>query len=266
MAYIGDSTVDDFYENLTLGLIKLLEKIPGVQDVELEKRLPCDRMLISSWEQRHSCTLPEDMRQFYASTDGFKLIWNYEYAGEVLPVGNLRINSMMELQRLAGVKPQSDNELPSLLDIELCNTDPSCPSFGTKCKIFELDPCQNIGKVCLAYLERGEHELRHEDPKIWLLDRSHEWHLLADSFSQYFRMMLYHQGLPQWQFRFTPMGLTPWAEQMMTMIAPHLLMPESNPNESKFLNWKQFTNNTIDPAVFKTTNKSSKPAKQSDSK
>jgi len=25
-------------------------------------------------------------------------------------------------------------------------------------------------------------------------------------------MMLVHQGLPQWQFRFTTMGLTPFAE------------------------------------------------------
>jgi len=25
-------------------------------------------------------------------------------------------------------------------------------------------------------------------------------------------MMLVHKGLPQWQFKFTPIGLTPWAE------------------------------------------------------
>jgi hypothetical protein len=57
------------------------ESTPGVQEVELEKRLPCERMLLTAWEQRHCCTLPEDLRQFYMSADGFKLIWNYEYAG-----------------------------------------------------------------------------------------------------------------------------------------------------------------------------------------
>ena len=64
------------------------ESTPGVQGVELEKRLPCERMLLTAWEQRHCCTLPEDMRQFYTSTDGFRLIWNYEYAGQFWgPIG-----------------------------------------------------------------------------------------------------------------------------------------------------------------------------------
>ncbi|XP_075216590.1 tubulin polyglutamylase complex subunit 2 [Lycorma delicatula] len=208
-------------------------------------------MLISSWEQRHSCSLPDDMRQFYAATDGFKLIWNYEYAGEILPIGNLKINSIMELRRIAGVKPSNDAESPSLLDVELCNKE-NTPSFGVKCKIFEIDPCQNIGKVCLVYTEPTSDEQRPGESRIWLLDRSYEWHFLADSFSQYFRMMLVHQGLPQWQFHFTPIGLTPWAEQMMMMVAPHLFA-----SESYWLNqnWKQLPNNTIDPAVFKTSNR-----------
>ncbi|KAJ4429705.1 hypothetical protein ANN_21908 [Periplaneta americana] len=72
------------------------------------------------------------------------------------------------------------------------------PNFGVKCKIFELDACQGIGKVCLVYLHKSECEsdLKREDPKIWLLDRSFEWHYLAADFTQYFRMMLVHQGLP----------------------------------------------------------------------
>ena len=50
------------------------------------------------------------------------------------------------------------------------------------------------------------------EPSIWLLDRAFDWHPLARDFGQYFRMMLVHQGLPQWQFLFTKLGLTPWAE------------------------------------------------------
>jgi len=43
---------------------------------------PCDRMVLTSWEQRYSCTLPKDLKNFYFASDGFKLIWNYEYAGD----------------------------------------------------------------------------------------------------------------------------------------------------------------------------------------
>ena len=49
-------------------------------------------------------------------------------------------------------------------------------------------------------------------PQVWFLDRGYEWHYLAPNFTTYFRMMLYHLGLPQWQLLFTPMGPTPWAK------------------------------------------------------
>lgn len=63
----------------------------------------------------------------------------------------MRINSISELKRLAGVKTYSDAECPNLLDIEVCNPPESVytkPNFGPRCKIFELDPCQNVAKVC----------------------------------------------------------------------------------------------------------------------
>lgn len=70
--------------------------------------------------------------------------------GEILPIGNLRINSITELRRLAGIKSVGDADCPTLLDIEMCNpnnSDASKPKFGVKCKLFELDPCQNVAKV-----------------------------------------------------------------------------------------------------------------------
>ncbi|KAJ4438551.1 hypothetical protein ANN_14498 [Periplaneta americana] len=60
-------------------------------------------------------------------------------------IGNMKINSMSELQRLAGVKSMGDAECPTVLDIEICSEqdDPrQRPNFGVKCKIFELDACQ----------------------------------------------------------------------------------------------------------------------------
>ena len=49
-------------------------------------------------------------------------------------------------------------------------------------------------------------------PQVWYLDRAYEWHFLAPNFTTYFRMMIYHLGLPQWQLLFTPNGPTPWAK------------------------------------------------------
>jgi len=46
---------------------------------------------------------------------------------------------------------------------------------------------------------------------IWLLDRALRWHFMAPTFINYYCQMMIHIGLPQWQFAFTDVGLTPQA-------------------------------------------------------
>lgn len=77
---------DSFYENLTLGVSKLLEASPCVRNVQLERRGGCDRSVLSTWEQKHCCLLTEDLRNFYTATDGFLMTWSLEISGEKLLV------------------------------------------------------------------------------------------------------------------------------------------------------------------------------------
>lgn len=83
MAFFVDFVTEDtFYENLTLGVVKLLENNPCVRNVKVERRMACERSVLSSWEQRHCCFLPEDLKNFYASIDGFSLTWSLDIAGK----------------------------------------------------------------------------------------------------------------------------------------------------------------------------------------
>lgn len=75
---------DSFYENLLLGVTRVLESNPCVKKIELERKNACDRSLISAWEQKHCCLLTEDLRNFYTSTDGFVLTWSLEIAGPII--------------------------------------------------------------------------------------------------------------------------------------------------------------------------------------
>lgn len=90
---------DAFYENLTLNLKKALNNIPRITNVTLEKRQPCERATVATWEQRHNVYLPDDMKRFYLSTDGFLLHWSYQYSRKyciLLYLGllyNIKINS-----------------------------------------------------------------------------------------------------------------------------------------------------------------------------
>lgn len=76
----SSSPEDEFYNNLTLNLIQFLNNIPRITSVTLHKQQPCERTAVSTFEQRHNVFLPDDMKRFYLSTDGFTLHWCYQYA------------------------------------------------------------------------------------------------------------------------------------------------------------------------------------------
>lgn len=48
-----------------------------------------------------------------------------------------------------------------------------------------------------------------QSAEIWYLDRSLQWHYLTNSFKNYYRLLISHLGLPQWQMLFTEDGLPP---------------------------------------------------------
>lgn len=84
---------------------------------------------------------------------------------------------------------------------------PAPPHFDERSRNFELDNCNGYGKICLVYGNNpGQDEL---EPTVWYLDRSLTWHFLASSFTNYYRLLLAHLGLPQWPMLFTPYGLPP---------------------------------------------------------
>ncbi|TRY70219.1 hypothetical protein TCAL_17254 [Tigriopus californicus] len=260
---MGEATIEqreDFRENLTLGVISALERIPGVQDVILRESLPCDNIAITSWEQRYSTVLPHEVKDFYLAADGFKLTWNYSHGGQQLPVGRMLVNRISDLRRVAGLRHRFDTEQPTLLDLEIVNnrdkstrvtTVPNLaldtanhgstttatlikPQFGLRWKMFELDNCEGNGRVCLVFPPKPDPgpadesgsihlDISPPTPQVWFLDRAFDWHFLAPNFTTYFRMMLVYLGLPQWQALFTPFGPTPWAKHLINLLAPHLL-------------------------------------------
>ncbi|KAF6216174.1 hypothetical protein GE061_000514 [Apolygus lucorum] len=251
-----DVSEENFHDHLTLGLARTLNDLPGVQNVTLEKREPCEKSLLNSWEQRHSCILPFDLKNFYLSTDGFLLTWCFCNGGEEIPIGNLHINSLSKLRRLAGVNGNFGDveSSPSLLDLDpfVSKSQKERPLFKSTCKVFELDTCRDVASVCLVYVE---HKI---NPSIWLLDRSLEWHFLSPSFTQYFRMMLVYQGLPEWQYNLTTIGLAPWAQQLMYTFTPHLHSPPSVRKDICS------TEVQLDPSIFKVKSKHSKKSRAGD--
>jgi hypothetical protein len=103
------------------------------------------------------------------------------------------------------------------------------PLFDEQSRNFEIDNCNGFGKVCMVYKasKPGLFQLNlfdicffmtpyltsgtpSENPEFWFLDRSLNWTYLTQSFTNYYRLLISHLGLPQWPMLFTTDGLPPY--------------------------------------------------------
>ncbi|KAG5834171.1 hypothetical protein ANANG_G00258620 [Anguilla anguilla] len=260
-----------FVERLTLGITRVLEGLPGVTDVRFVEREPVERRCLMSWEHRNDCELPEDLRDFYLTTDGFTLTWCTKLESEAVPLGSMVINSLAKLLPLSQSAVFSLPNMPTLSDLDsqeepegdtggkglgmdfgagqeadarwvgrsdfdhFHNFDilylgifgctlgirrpPRVPHFGERSRIFELDPCGGNGKVCLVYRNCSQ-DREAQDSEVWFLDRALYWHYISSSFTAYYRLMITHLGLPEWQYNFTPYGPSPQAKQWACLYRP----------------------------------------------
>ncbi|XP_072037495.1 tubulin polyglutamylase complex subunit 2-like [Amphiura filiformis] len=220
---MSKSSGTDLFERLTLWVARSLEKRPSICDVHLSHLPPAQRHQLVTWEQRNSCLLPDDLKHFYLTSDGLLLRWSVKLDENSMPVGRMEINSITDVKKLAGEKPSttSNNGL-EMIDYDSEEEDNVCdhPHFDQRSCVFELDPCDGHGKVCLVYKDTKPGTAAPRIPEVWFLDRALRWHFLAPTFTHYFRLMLMHLGLPQWQYVFTDIGLTPQAKQWFNMYAP----------------------------------------------
>ncbi|XP_006889255.1 PREDICTED: tubulin polyglutamylase complex subunit 2 isoform X2 [Elephantulus edwardii] len=248
-------------EKLTLGITRILESSPGVSEMTIIEKTPAERHMISSWEQKNNCMLPEDVKNFYLMTNGFHMTWSVKLDDSTIPLGSMAINSISRLTQLNQSSMYSLPNAPTLADLEDDTEEgtleelPAKPHFDSRSVIFELDSCNGNGKVCLVY-KNGKPGLA-QDTEIWFLDRALYWHFLTDTFTAYYRLLITHLGLPQWQYAFTSYGISPQAKQWFNMYKPityntNLLTEEAD----SFVN-------KLDPSkVFKSKNKVLTPKKK----
>ncbi|KAM4053110.1 tubulin polyglutamylase complex subunit 2 isoform 3-T4 [Anomaloglossus baeobatrachus] len=210
----NENIMASYIEKITLGISKILESSPGVTEVKIEEMPPAERHTLVSWEQKSSCMLPEDLKNFYMMTNGFHMSWSVKMDDSPVQVGSMVINSISNLIHLKGSSSYSLPNSPTLADLEDDSDEeglPEKPHFDSRNVIFELDPCDGNGKVCLVYRKHAAGQATC-DPTIWFLDRALFWHFLTDTFTAYYRILLCHLGLPQWQYSFTSYGLSPVAK------------------------------------------------------
>ena len=208
----------ELYDRISLGIVRSLEKRTGVTDVKLLDRKPADPSQLFDWEEEHGCVMPEELKSFYITTDGLLLCWSVKFNGSVTPLGRMEINPVSNLKRVIAPQYSKHGATQSVTMDDTESDDEGSrqrPKFSQVDKAFEIDACCSHGKVCLVYVDG-----KNSDPQIWFLDRAVRWHFLSKTFIEYFRLMVMHLGLPQWQYAFTDIGLSPLSKQWFNLYAP----------------------------------------------
>ncbi|XP_065362158.1 tubulin polyglutamylase complex subunit 2 [Calliphora vicina] len=288
------SPEDAFYDNLLLGLNTTLSNVPRICNVTMEKRTPCEKSSVMTWEQRHGVYLPEDMKKFYLSTDGFLLHWSYQYApNDIRRVGYIHFPHLVQITLLReNVEPifQTNNDSSSTSNTSVAtnpnssiisstiNTHLSAHSLNTattsssSSSVASLkdqwgNPLPLIGPKTKIFELNTVNEVAKvcliydssssNNPKIYLLELdSFKWVFLADNFSEYLRMAIAHLGLPYWELCFASCGLPSWTEQLFLLLAPHLL-EENEPRRARLINpAPEHPYTIVDPNIFRVKVKS----------
>ncbi|XP_017841766.1 tubulin polyglutamylase complex subunit 2 [Drosophila busckii] len=258
------SPEDAFYENLTLGLTKTLSNVPRVCNVNLERRQPLNTCQVVNWEQRHCVYLPEDMKKFYLSTDGFVLNWSYQYApNDIRCVGYIHFPHLLQVTLLrenientyTGLASASSSSLSGATNsaaVVKDKWDNPVPIITARTKIFEINNVNEMAKVCMLYDSTSSN-----NPRFYLLELATlSWQFLAETFSEYLRMAIAHLGLPYWELCFSSFGLPSWTEQLFLLLAPHLL-EKHELRRGRVINPAcEHPYNIIDPNIFRGKPKS----------
>ncbi|XP_026514380.1 tubulin polyglutamylase complex subunit 2, partial [Terrapene carolina triunguis] len=210
------------------------------------------RHSIVSWEQKNSCVLPEDLKNFYLMSDGFHMTWSVKFDDNPMPLGSMVINGISKLSRLGGSSAYALPNAPTLADLEddMDEEDDLLRSLPTL--IFYDSSHPSTSKQCYPFCTCSFVSIPvvTPDTEIWFLDRALYWHFLTDSFTAYYRLLITHLGLPQWQYAFTSYGVSPQAKQWFDMYKPITI------NTALLSEEPDSFVNKLDPnKVFKSKNK-----------
>ena len=172
-------------------MISFLERHAGITDVQYFERPPCAARDIENWERAHyPCVLPEDFKSFLRLSDGLLLKWSIKQNELTQPLGCMQVNDVANLSPCprGSFAPGEGVFEPD----ERAGEKPECVAA------FELDSTALDGRLALLYTAGALTK-----PQIWFQDLSATWFFIADTFTDYFRLMMMHLGVPRWHYAFT---------------------------------------------------------------
>eukprot|EP00696_Hemimastix_kukwesjijk_P006721 gnl/Hemi2/18528_TR6126_c0_g1_i1.p1 gnl/Hemi2/18528_TR6126_c0_g1~~gnl/Hemi2/18528_TR6126_c0_g1_i1.p1 ORF type:complete len:331 (-),score=46.10 gnl/Hemi2/18528_TR6126_c0_g1_i1:105-1097(-) len=233
------TSIRDIFDAVGFSVIHFLETHAGVEQVHFAERPAVTQTDIFNWEMKNSpCKLPEDYKNFLLLSDGLLLRWQAKMAfgatKTLLPLGNMHLNPLKMVARLnTASHPPDEPPDDALRGVNAFDLDSSC-----------LD-----GHVALYYSRDN-----FTAPEVWFQDLSCQWHFIAKTVVDYFRLMFMHLGLPRWQYAFTDVGLDPICKQWFRFLSPERfcfdLQNSSQPGKASKLKNQPFAQPSVVSQYF----------------
>ena len=219
-------------DKYTAAVVEYLRDHPGVSNLRFDLAPPAPIARILDWEKANAPhRLPEDLKAFLLLSDGFSLRWDAVVGDETRELGNMTFNGVDRLTRVSlDASPLDDRgeagarRAPDVVPPVGASDGwrPPRPSAA-----FDLDTSCACGRVALVFVDdattTGDITRRDVDAQVWFQDLGARWHVAAETFSEYFRTMTAHLGLPNWQYACTDVGLDPAAAQWYAFFEPERL-------------------------------------------
>eukprot|EP00943_MAST-04B_sp_MAST-4B-sp1_P009259 g9259.t1 len=258
----NNASIREIFDDISLSVINFLENHEGVASVDFVERRGITLAEITAWEQDNApYSLPNDYKAFLLISNGLLLRWHIRHHDSEFPLGCLHLNKLASVQRIARNDEDSDDELEEML-VSDAHNDPSeskttkndMKHFGSTQMInnekpnhytpsrkikrgprgrirrtlkrlprdsaaFDIDNTCTGGTVAFFYSSKDN----FDNPQVWFQDMSCKWFFIANTFTDYFRLMIMHLGLPCWQYAFTEVGLDPVSQQWFRFLSPERL-------------------------------------------
>ncbi|CEM31016.1 unnamed protein product [Vitrella brassicaformis CCMP3155] len=184
---------------------------------------------VAVWEgSNHPFRLPADLCNFYLLADGCKLSWRVRASAGIsgskaanspssLPLGCVEVVPLKGLKRVRlepMVMDDDDDGESQTRPKESGSCRPSPASTAALHRegwgVFDLNPNAADGRVVLMMAPHAH------TAQVWFQDMSCDWHFLAASFTDYFRLALLHLGIARWEYAFTSVGLDPYTQRWLS--------------------------------------------------
>jgi tubulin polyglutamylase complex subunit 2 len=219
------------FDKVSLGIISYLETLDECHEIQFQCVKEASNYDITLWEKKNApLKLPNDLKKFYSTVfNGFTLQWNIEEGNSsVMTVGEMRINALEEIKiQLYDVFfVQSylppDIVAPSMSNCTLYSLDTNCSS-GTVVLLYRYRHPASASSDAVVLTDSSPSSSLNS-PEIWLLTATCQLIYICSSFTQYFRLMVSHLGIYQWQLAFSDDGFSEVTEQFMHLFCKERLV------------------------------------------